>query len=121
MDDGKQPAERPDPPIDDDAVPGGDGADGSAGPAATGSGAGRSKKAGAGAGSAKAVELPSLRDELRTAAQYGIAGRWANRRREKIRTEIERNRQGGHKIPTWVLGLILVAVVVGWVLLIVLN
>jgi hypothetical protein len=66
-------------------------------------------------------KLPSLRDELRTAAQYGMAGRWAARRREKIRSEIERNRRGDYKVPTWVLGLILVVVVVGWVLLIVLS
>ncbi|MEV0837961.1 hypothetical protein AB0I55_00215 [Actinocatenispora sera] len=65
-------------------------------------------------------EIPTLRDELRTAAQYGVAGRWANRRREKIRAEIERNRRGDYKVPTWVLALILVVVVVGWVLLIVL-
>lgn len=65
-------------------------------------------------------QVPSLRDEIRTAAQYGVAGRWANRRREKIRAEIERNRRGDHKVPTWVLGLILAVVVVGWVLLIVL-
>ncbi|HEY3506932.1 MAG TPA: hypothetical protein VGN37_29595 [Actinocatenispora sp.] len=65
-------------------------------------------------------EIPSLRDEIRTAAQYGLAGRWANRRREKIRTEIERNRRGEFKVPTWVLALVLVAFVTGWVLLIVL-
>jgi hypothetical protein len=65
-------------------------------------------------------EVPSLRDEIRTAAQYGLAGRWATRRREKIRAEIERNRRGEFKVPTWVLALILVAFVTGWVLLIVL-
>ena len=65
-------------------------------------------------------EVPSLRDELRTAAGYGVAGRWANRRREKIRAEIERNRRGEYKVPTWVLAAILAAVVIGWVLLIVL-
>ncbi|WP_344318904.1 hypothetical protein [Actinocatenispora thailandica] len=66
-------------------------------------------------------EVPSLRDELRTAAQYGVAGRWATRRRAKIRAEIERNRRGDYKVPTWVLGLILAVVVIGWVLLIVLS
>ncbi|WP_203657040.1 hypothetical protein [Actinocatenispora rupis] len=66
------------------------------------------------------AEIPSLRDEIRTAAQYGIAGRWAARRREKIRAEIERNRRGEFKVPTWVLAAVLVAFVTGWVLLIVL-
>ncbi|WP_412539144.1 hypothetical protein R8Z50_25265 [Longispora sp. K20-0274] len=42
------------------------------------------------------------------------------RRRAKIAAEIQRNRQGGHKIPTWVLAAILVIVVVGWIALIVL-
>lgn len=89
MNDGKQPAERDEPPKASDEDTG--------------------------------DEIPSLRDELRTAAQYGVAGRWATRRREKIRAEIERNRRGEYKVPTWVLGLILAVVVVGWVLLIVLS
>lgn len=36
------------------------------------------------------------------------------RRRERIRAEIERNRRGGHKVPTWVLALILVGFVALW-------
>ena len=36
------------------------------------------------------------------------------RRREKIRSEIERNRQGGHKIPTWVLAVVLGLLLLGW-------
>lgn len=39
--------------------------------------------------------------------------RW-ERRREKIRNEIERNRRGDYKIPTWVLAALLVAIVVAW-------
>ncbi|MCW3816093.1 hypothetical protein ONA91_16750 [Micromonospora sp. DR5-3] len=39
---------------------------------------------------------------------------WIDRRREKIRAEIERNRRGEHKVPTWVLGAVLVLIVVGW-------
>ena len=66
-------------------------------------------------------DVPTLRDEIRTAAQYGMAGRWAARRREKIRSEIERNRRGEYKVPTWVLALILAVVVVGWALLILLG
>ncbi len=39
-------------------------------------------------------------------------------RRERIRAEIERNRRGEHVVPTWVLALILVLFVAGWVLLV---
>jgi hypothetical protein len=41
-----------------------------------------------------------------------------DRRREKIRREIERDRQGDHRVPTWVLALILVLFVAGWAYLI---
>ena len=40
------------------------------------------------------------------------------RRRERIRAEIQRNRQGGHRIPTWVLAALLGVVLVGWIYLI---
>jgi hypothetical protein len=43
---------------------------------------------------------------------------WVMRRRRKIREEIERNRRGEYKVPTWVLGLLLVAIVAGWILFI---
>jgi hypothetical protein len=36
------------------------------------------------------------------------------RRRRKIREEIERNRRGEYKVPTWVLALILVAFIAAW-------
>jgi hypothetical protein len=45
---------------------------------------------------------------------------WVQRRRNRIRAEVERNRRGEFTVPTWVLATILVAVVVGWVLWIVL-
>jgi len=67
------------------------------------------------------VKVPTLRDEVRTAAQYGLAGRWASKRGAKIREEIERNRRGEYKVPTWVLAVILVAFVTAWVLVIVLS
>ena len=41
------------------------------------------------------------------------------RRRERIRAEIRRNRQGGHRIPTWVLAALLAAILIGWIYLIV--
>ncbi|MEV4201869.1 hypothetical protein [Micromonospora globbae] len=43
---------------------------------------------------------------------------WVERRREKIRAEIERNRRGEYTVPTWVLALALVLIVGGWLALI---
>ena len=43
------------------------------------------------------------------------------RRRAKIRAEIERNRRGEYKVPTWVLAAALIAVVVVWFALIVFS
>ncbi|MEH1015143.1 hypothetical protein V6U90_18760 [Micromonospora sp. CPCC 206060] len=40
------------------------------------------------------------------------------RRRQKIREEVERNRRGEYKVPTWVLALALVLMVGGWLALI---
>jgi hypothetical protein len=45
---------------------------------------------------------------------------WLVRRRRKIQEEIERNRRGEYKVPTWVLVALLVAIVTAWVLLVVL-
>ncbi len=46
---------------------------------------------------------------------------WLARRRERARTEIERNRQGGHQVPTWVLVLALVGMLAAWAAVIVLS
>ncbi|MFI5935424.1 hypothetical protein [Actinoplanes sp. NPDC051494] len=45
---------------------------------------------------------------------------WARveRRRARIRGQILRNRQGGHKIPTWLLATILGLLLLGWAYLI---
>lgn len=43
------------------------------------------------------------------------------RRRARIREEIERNRRGEYTVPTWVLTVILVAVVAGWLALVFLS
>ncbi|RAO39669.1 hypothetical protein ACQPWR_15030 [Micromonospora vinacea] len=43
---------------------------------------------------------------------------WIERRREKIRAEIDRNRRGEYTVPTWVLALALVLIVGGWLALI---
>ncbi len=45
---------------------------------------------------------------------------WWERRRQKIREEIERNRRGEYTVPTWVLVVLLVAIVGAWVAVIVL-
>jgi hypothetical protein len=49
---------------------------------------------------------------------------WLNRlerRRARIRAEIERNRRGEYRVPTWVLTVILVLVVAGWLALVFLS
>jgi hypothetical protein len=42
----------------------------------------------------------------------------AQRRRQKMAAEIQRNRQGGHRVPTWALALLLIVLVGGWLLLV---
>ena len=44
---------------------------------------------------------------------------YLERRRERIRAEIHRNRQGGHTVPTWVMALALVLMVGAWAYLII--
>ncbi|MDG4781321.1 hypothetical protein O7614_16855 [Micromonospora sp. WMMD961] len=43
---------------------------------------------------------------------------WIERRREKIRAEVDRNRRGEYTVPTWVLALALALIVGGWLALI---
>jgi hypothetical protein len=59
--------------------------------------------------------LPDLA-AARVAARRGFL----QRRRDKIAAEIERNRRGEYTVPTWVLALLLVAVVAGWAALVML-
>jgi hypothetical protein len=40
------------------------------------------------------------------------------RKRDRIRAEIRRNRSGGHRVPTWVLAVVLALFLAGWVYLI---
>ena len=40
------------------------------------------------------------------------------RKRDRIRSEIQRNRSGGHRVPTWVLVAVLALFLVGWGVLI---
>ena len=39
---------------------------------------------------------------------------WVQRRRDRVRAEIERNRRGEYTVPTWVLVAVLVAIVAAW-------
>jgi hypothetical protein len=43
------------------------------------------------------------------------------RRRQKIRDEIERNRRGEYRVPTWVLALALLLLIGGWLALVLLS
>jgi hypothetical protein len=57
-------------------------------------------------------------DQPERTAEDVMWGR-VQRKRERIRAEIVRNRAGGHKIPTWVLAAVLGLFVVGWLVLLV--
>ncbi|WP_250035399.1 hypothetical protein [Paractinoplanes maris] len=41
------------------------------------------------------------------------------RKRRRIQAEVRRNREGGHRVPTWVLAAVLGVVLLGWLYLIV--
>jgi hypothetical protein len=43
---------------------------------------------------------------------------WIERRQQKVREEIARNRRGEYTVPTWVLALTLALIVGGWVALV---
>jgi len=58
---------------------------------------------------------PSLSEQIDpTSVKMG----WAERRRNKIVEEIQRNRRGEYTVPTWVLVVLLVALLGGWLALI---
>jgi hypothetical protein len=46
---------------------------------------------------------------------------WMTRRREKMIAEIQRNRRGEYKVPTWVLVVALLAFIAAWAALIFLS
>ena len=46
---------------------------------------------------------------------------WLVRRQRKIKEEIDRNRRGEYRVPTWVLATILVAILAGWAAIILLS
>jgi hypothetical protein len=43
----------------------------------------------------------------------------AQRKRDRIRAEIARNRAGGHRVPTWALAAVLAVILAGWLWLLV--
>ena len=47
--------------------------------------------------------------------------RQAERRRTRLQSEIRRNREGGHLIPTWVMAVVLAAFLLGWAYLLVIR
>jgi hypothetical protein len=49
-----------------------------------------------------------------------IRASFVQRRRKKVLAEIERNRRGEHRIPTWAMVLMIVAIVAAWILIVVL-
>jgi hypothetical protein len=46
---------------------------------------------------------------------------WVERRRDRIVAEIQRNRRGEYRVPTWALAAILVAFLAAWAALIFLS
>lgn len=62
-------------------------------------------------------EAKDAADEVRSPLK-GRAARM-ERRRQRIRDEIERNRRGEFKIPTWVLTVALIAFIAAWAALII--
>ncbi|GAA3765531.1 hypothetical protein GCM10022225_59690 [Plantactinospora mayteni] len=64
---------------------------------------------------------PDSRDDDEHRRPETIRQNRIERRRAKIREEIERNRRGEYTVPTWVLTLALVLVVAGWLALVFLS
>ncbi|MEQ4303485.1 hypothetical protein ABNF97_19220 [Plantactinospora sp. B6F1] len=64
---------------------------------------------------------PERRDDDEHRHPETIRPNRIERRRAKIREEIERNRRGEYTVPTWVLTLALVLVVAGWLALVFLS
>lgn len=70
---------------------------------------------------ARYAEPPMTTPDLPEPSDHtGVEARLSRleRRRDKIRREIQQNREGGHRVPTWVLALLLLLFVGGWAFLI---
>jgi len=61
---------------------------------------------------------PAAVDQRERTVEDVMWGR-VQRKRDRIRAEIARNRAGGHRIPTWVLAVVLGLLLLGWAYLIV--
>jgi hypothetical protein len=55
-----------------------------------------------------------------TAPEPAASEGWLRRRRARMIAEIERNRRGGHRVPTWALALALAALLAAWAAVIIL-
>ena len=64
---------------------------------------------------------PTQPEERRERTPDDVKANFMQRRRNKIVEEIQRNRRGEYTVPTWVLAAILVAIVGGFILLLVLT
>jgi hypothetical protein len=69
---------------------------------------------------------PEAPDDYYRPTYFGPSGRrnrkgWLENRRDKAATEIARNRSGDFKVPTWVLGAALAAIILFWAILLILN
>ena len=58
-------------------------------------------------------------DEPRERTVEDVLWHRVTRKRDRIRAEILRNREGGHRVPTWVLATLLGLFLVGWAYLLV--
>jgi hypothetical protein len=64
---------------------------------------------------------PKPPQERRERTPDEVKANFMQRRRDKIVDEIQRNRRGEYTVPTWVLAALLVAIVGGFILLLILT
>ena len=64
---------------------------------------------------------PRPPEERRERTPDEVKANFMQRRRDKIVDEIQRNRRGEYTVPTWVLAAILIAIVGGFIALLVLT
>ncbi|WP_306205110.1 hypothetical protein [Actinoplanes sp. RD1] len=65
-----------------------------------------------------APHQPDPRDQPPERTFEDVLNARLHRRRERAVQQIQRNRKGGHRIPTWVLATILGLLLLGWLYLI---
>lgn len=64
---------------------------------------------------------PKPPEERRERTPDEVKSNFMQRRRDKIVEEIQRNRRGEYTVPTWVLAALLLAIVGGFILVLVLT